>query len=255
GDLLDRAPAAETDPSYTDEIPVEPPRTWVNSRTGEMTTVPAGIDPGWQTNPGRLRQRARVLAEHLDDALEAADPDLARVAVRDIVAGPIWQQHHASALQLAANRKAFVVQAEATGVPRSVIDHRLTSDLAWPEVPVAIGVAPPSIASIRPDLKSIVVARDWGIGHSIGRHSQDPSDWARIQEILDRGEVHIDPRDPNRISLFARFATGEWVLFLKALTDRWQVASLFGNTKPNYRANHLAKGKTIARQEIVGGGP
>ncbi|MBT9293338.1 phage head morphogenesis protein, partial [Prosthecodimorpha staleyi] len=26
GDLLDRAPAAETDPSYTDEIPVEPPR-------------------------------------------------------------------------------------------------------------------------------------------------------------------------------------------------------------------------------------
>lgn len=41
----------------------EPPaftmRSYVNKRTGEVSTVPDGIDPGWAYNPGRASQAAR----------------------------------------------------------------------------------------------------------------------------------------------------------------------------------------------------
>lgn len=33
-------------------------RTWVNRRTGEEERVPAGIDPGWDTNPGAEARKA-----------------------------------------------------------------------------------------------------------------------------------------------------------------------------------------------------
>lgn len=41
-------------------------RDWTNRRTGEVLQVPAGIDPGWDTNPGqlgRLAQAEKQLAE------------------------------------------------------------------------------------------------------------------------------------------------------------------------------------------------
>lgn len=37
------------------EAPNVPDRVVKNQRTGEMRIVPAGIDPGWQSNPGKLR--------------------------------------------------------------------------------------------------------------------------------------------------------------------------------------------------------
>lgn len=61
-------------------------RKWVNSRTGEELDVPAGIDPGWDTNPGRTR-RANLDAWAVDKLAEAP-PDLARAAIADMVAGP-----------------------------------------------------------------------------------------------------------------------------------------------------------------------
>jgi uncharacterized protein with gpF-like domain len=33
-------------------------REWVNKRTGEVETLPSGIDPGWNYNPGKGRQQA-----------------------------------------------------------------------------------------------------------------------------------------------------------------------------------------------------
>ncbi|MBT9293346.1 hypothetical protein [Prosthecodimorpha staleyi] len=219
-----------------------------------MTTVPAGIDPGWQTNPGRLRQRARVLAEHLDDALEAADPDLARVAVRDVMAGPAWREHHAAAVRLAASRQQFVQQAEAQGLPKAQIDSHRNTVLRWPEVPMPVGVMPAEIAATRPAAKTVVVAADWSVGHSVGKHPTAAGDWAGIQEMLDRGEVQQEA-STGHLSIFLRRAGVEWALFLRALPDHWLVTTLF-QPKPSYRANKLARpGQIKVREEDAGGGP
>ncbi|WP_052245142.1 phage minor head protein [Halocynthiibacter namhaensis] len=64
------------------QSPRIPMRDTFNPRTGEIKPVPSGIDPGWESNPGLVRQRhmERLLAEKLD----AATPDIARVAARDM---------------------------------------------------------------------------------------------------------------------------------------------------------------------------
>ena len=68
---------------YTTEIPDNgPPRTFVNRRTGQVTEVPAGIDPGWGGNPGR--DRAMTLTTRLTEQLEAAGEQDARDAIAAI---------------------------------------------------------------------------------------------------------------------------------------------------------------------------
>ncbi|TAN58808.1 MAG: hypothetical protein EPN20_15940 [Magnetospirillum sp.] len=64
--------------------PTVPTRTWRNSRTGEVLRVPEGIDPAWDTNPGKHRQANldRVLAGKIAEMPD----DLARVAIRDMEA-------------------------------------------------------------------------------------------------------------------------------------------------------------------------
>lgn len=64
------------------ESPAIPTREVFNQRTGELRQVPSGIDPGWESNPGLTRQRhvEQLLAGRLD----AADPAIRQVAVRDI---------------------------------------------------------------------------------------------------------------------------------------------------------------------------
>lgn len=57
---------------------------WENKRTGQVEQVPEGIDPGWDTNPGKFRKRA--MDRFMAGKLAAADPQLAAVAKRDLAA-------------------------------------------------------------------------------------------------------------------------------------------------------------------------
>ena len=53
-----------------------------NPRTGEVRIVPRGIDPGWQTNPGRARLEG--MESFLAGKLEALPEAARQVALRDI---------------------------------------------------------------------------------------------------------------------------------------------------------------------------
>ncbi|ODT20492.1 MAG: hypothetical protein ABS35_19600 [Kaistia sp. SCN 65-12] len=57
------------------QLKFEPPgdeyRNWTNKRTGEVVSVPAGIDPGWAHNPGKAGWQAAIADEKLA-ASEAA---------------------------------------------------------------------------------------------------------------------------------------------------------------------------------------
>lgn len=65
-----------------DESPEVPLRDWENRRTGEISQVPVGIDPGWQANPGQMRQRtvADLFASRLSNLSRAQH----QTAIRDI---------------------------------------------------------------------------------------------------------------------------------------------------------------------------
>ena len=56
-------------------------RDYLNKRTGEVTQVPAGIDPGFAYNPGAARQSA--LQGLVDSKLRGASPDLGDAARKD----------------------------------------------------------------------------------------------------------------------------------------------------------------------------
>ena len=66
-------------------IDVAPPVRMVdhlNRRTGELKSVPQGIDPGWSRNPGKLRRQA--LEDLLQEKLQTHDPNVMRAAMRDM---------------------------------------------------------------------------------------------------------------------------------------------------------------------------
>jgi len=64
-----------------------PERAWTNKRTGETRMVPIGVDPGWDTNPGKLR--AANTSRFLHDKIEAMPASRQKVAIEDIVQSPV----------------------------------------------------------------------------------------------------------------------------------------------------------------------
>ena len=66
-------------------------RNFTNKRTGEIVSVPDGIDPGWAYNPGRAGYEARVnqaLAEKISDA----PPEFVAAAVEERVASSAFER-------------------------------------------------------------------------------------------------------------------------------------------------------------------
>ena len=73
------------------ERPRYDPLEWTNKRTGEVQTVDRGLDPAWAGNPGV--DRARMLQDSLAEKIDAADENLARAAVRQLVESPLLERH------------------------------------------------------------------------------------------------------------------------------------------------------------------
>lgn len=65
-----------------EESPQYPMRDITNGRTGEVKSIPVGIDPGWDTNAGIHRQKG--MQEFINGKLDDADPAIARAAARDM---------------------------------------------------------------------------------------------------------------------------------------------------------------------------
>ena len=122
-------------------------RALVNKRTGQRMRVPEGIDPGFDTNPGRVRKvnQDRMLA----GKLEAAGPVVAQVAIRDLMASgafeaflgrpkglfPVLRLADPAAEAIGAERKVAVLSAESLEKNRrrhpdiTPEEYRLLADL------------------------------------------------------------------------------------------------------------------------------
>lgn len=74
------------------QAPEIPMREVFNPRTGEIKSIPSGIDPGWEGNPGLARQKS--MERFLTGRLDSADPAIARVAARDMASSWRVQRIH-----------------------------------------------------------------------------------------------------------------------------------------------------------------
>lgn len=85
----DRAEWAKAKATGNGEAPKDGSYEWVNKRTGEIHTIPNGIDPGWDYNVGKAAGRSyRVLA----DKFETLPRDISRAWMKEHVAGPAFSR-------------------------------------------------------------------------------------------------------------------------------------------------------------------
>ena len=210
--LLDAKPG-DGGISYIDVPPDNgPPRTFTNARTGKVTTVPAGIDPGWGGNPGL--DRAQTLVTRVTERLEAAGEDDARAAITAIA---------------------------SSDMPRVV--------MALPEtIFMPVAVAPQALVDELGASAKIVQVSNETMRVKVDTHGGDravlPETFALVQQVLDEGRIIDEGRSRHR-SIFGRIA-GLWQAVVKsASAGRELILSTLHGAKDRDIARALRKsGKT-----------
>jgi hypothetical protein len=149
-----------------------PPRRFVNRRTGERSEIPAGIDPGWHTNPGvgRGRTLGRILAEQLD----ASPGPLAAARTEALVESDGFSSFLWRAQARGAERKRLF---DAGTTVADVDQAAPWSHATWP-----VGRLPDA-AAVKLRAPPTVTASDAAVGHTPDHHYPDWM-WARVPEIL-----------------------------------------------------------------------
>ena len=172
--------------------------SFTNARTGETMRLPRGVDPGWQSNPGKLRQT--MLARHVAGKLDGAPPDIARVVTRDVITSQQFQMIQARQVKGVAPVAVLPAhRQESMGVTtRTVL---LSSDTARKQAGERAPDDPGHASRGHPD-----VTRD---------------DYLKVQEILDGG---ADIPDREHHSTIVKQIDGAWwAATLKSTGDSREV--------------------------------
>lgn len=159
---------------------------YVNARTGEMREIPRGIDPGWESNPGALRQTN--LRRHLTGALDAAPEPLQRVATKDVIASEQFRR---------------IVSREIEGVaPVGVLPERMRETLG---------------ATTRTVLFSDYTAEKGARKHD----DVDAQDYLVVQRLIDEGHA---TRDRDKHVVYTGEIDGKmWKAAVKVTADGREV--------------------------------
>jgi hypothetical protein len=144
---------------YSTDAPNVVRQPFINRRTGEISQIPKGIDPGWHTNPGLAR--ARTLTKALEDKLAASGERRARKAVREL-----WASDYL----------------------------KLLPDLNE-RVHVPLAISPRAVEAVS-GKGSIVAVSNTTVKEKVTNHAiVDLGKFALIQAILDQGtQVDMGPR-------------------------------------------------------------
>jgi len=179
---------------YTTEAPAIEEKTFVNRRTGEVSKVPAGIDPGWGTNPGL--SRAKTLVDNVSARLEAAGEEAARSRIAEIVNSP------APKLLMGIGEPLALPVATAG---RFLEDMRAKSRL--------------------------IVAFNATMSRKVKKHEHvDPDSFRLVQQIVDGGEIIDEDRGEDFRTLVAEIEGAWWKLVLKRSAQRFLRVQTFLRT-------------------------
>lgn len=138
-----------------------------NRRTGEITQIPEGIDPGWHTNPGLAR--AETLMRSMSEAMEDAGEDVARAQLQQL-----WSSRTPETLMR---------------LPQRV------------HMPVAVA---PELAEAAGARGAIVSVSNDTLRTKLGHAGRRLSDFAAVQQLFDAARPIPDPRHANVWALFGR---------------------------------------------------
>lgn len=160
-----------------------PSRSFRNRRTGEVTAIAAGIDPGWHTNPGL--SRSRTLIDNASAKIEAlADPSPAdaRRVIEELWDDPFLRV--------------------APGLPEKT----------W----LPAGVSPRLQAELGARSPLVSITSD-AVSDRSKRHSLPMAAFARLPSMLAEARPMIDPRkpEPDARTLFWRDDKTWWRAIVK----------------------------------------
>jgi Phage Mu protein F like protein len=186
---------------YSTDAPNVVRQPFINRRTGEVSQIPEGIDPGWHTNPGLAR--ARTLTKALQQKLDEAGPQRARSAIKRL-----WES--------AADMNILMGIEERIAVPVAISEAAMTRFQATSQVVVAWNDT----------LRKKVEPPD----------RRDPMDFKLAQRIIDEGEM-VDEGVENALTWFARIDGLDWeVVVFKTAGGYLRIRSLHRTDQGNVRA-------------------
>lgn len=192
------------------ESPPVPMHNLRNKRTGEIKRVPVGIDPGWEQNPGqqRLRHLERLTASKLD----AADPDVARVAARDMATS--W-------------RAARILKDKVKGwVPVAMLPEDLAAGLGAKTR--VVHMTDQSAAKQRINHPELVL-----------------EDYANFADML--GDARVVHQRSRHVALVSRDDDLPWIAVLKTARDGSEVflVTFYRAASSRYVRRLLARGEML----------
>lgn len=202
---------------YTDAEPDLELQPFRNRRTGQVSMVPAGVDPGWHTNPGigRGRTLGRILADAVDETeLELARGRIARLTDSDGFRSFLWR-----AQRVGAERRRL----QQAGASIAEVDQ----SAPWSQAPMPVARLPEALARDLGVERPTVTATDSALGHAPDHHYPDWI-WGRVQEMTERGEVYRRP--DGRIVMIEEVEARTMVLVLApGPGGRLHVVTMFSN--------------------------
>lgn len=136
----------------------------------ERVHVPVGIDPGWQTNPGK--NRAQTLMTNMSDRFARAGGPAARALMSDLWKG--------------STPEALAKLARPVSAPVAVAPDHLREQLA----------SKASLVMVKTDMVAAEVET-----HAKGPRPLTPADFGRVQRILDKGQM-VDHGDGRATYVF-----------------------------------------------------
>ena len=187
--------------------PLVPDRRVENERTGEIRIVPAGIDPGWHRNPGKLRLQhvEAILKGRLEDL-----PDAARiVALRDIATS--W-------------RVQRIMDGAPGSVPIAALDASLSTRLG--------------------SKTSLVSISDATVEKQQDRHPElKAEDYERLVDLLQAGKVVT--QGDTHLAFVEKVVDLPWIAVLKRTRDGREMflVSMYRSASARYVARLLERGE------------
>lgn len=191
-----RSRAEPRDGASTTRPPLDP-RPWTNRSTGETRLVPAGIDPGWESNPGLTREQ--MAGRRLVDKLDGMGSEARREAVRRMRADPVMTY-------VTENGAGFNYQRRLD--PRQAGTGRLR----WP-----VAVIEPQLASRLGTTSRVATLSVADAAKIQAQHPEVSHEfWPRLQDILDDPDATVDGA---KLALWKRIDGISWRVILKASAE------------------------------------
>lgn len=180
--------------------PKVPSHDHVNKRTGEVRDVPAGIDPSWDRNPGKLRlENVRKI---LTDKIGQLPDDMAVAAVKDIATS--WQ-----AERLLAGKSPGAV-------PIGVLPRALAEEL---------GIA----------TRVVMMGSDYGQKFVTKQRGVTPEVLLELADAMTQGTVFATAaHDPTEVTVISK-TDRPWAFILKVMQGEGEIwVKTFKPAKPNW---------------------